>query len=66
MNKAFKVVYKLGSFIILKQVSRNNPETNRINNNEEIQIQQDIDGIAYAITFKKKELIEILNKEVKM
>lgn len=65
MSKAFKNVYKAGDFVILKQISMNSIDTKRIDNNEEILIQQYVDGIAYSISFKKNDLIDILNKEVK-
>lgn len=66
MSKAFKNIYRVDDFVILKQVSRNSMETKRIDNNEEIQIHQYVDGIAYSISIKKNDLIDLLNKEVKL
>jgi len=60
MNKAWKRVYKVNEFEIRKRLSRNVIEDKQIELNDEIEFVFVVDGVIYAHTIHKDELLKII------
>lgn len=65
-GKAYKQIYKVREFVILKRVARNHFEQKEIDEEQEIQFQFQFDSCLVSHSIPKDKLLKILEKEVKI